>query len=245
VGRTISRIGLVWLALTSALAASGAGFGRADGTLRENFLNLERSIQGDPENLPLAASYRALAIEAAQFDRSIDFLEKIAKRKGSGPNIYISLALAYVDKVPPAGDIRRLFLGRDAMSALTKSIEQRPCALAYYLRGVINLYYNRRIFNRTDKGVADLERALAMTTAHSPPALIARIYTSLGDGNFKLGNLAKARELWSTGAAKSPDDPALRRRLDNQGQELEWAVGQALAAERRADTSLRGLLPVP
>ncbi len=233
------------MALVCARSSRGAALGDGDEPLRERFLNLERAIQGDPENLPLAASYRALAIEAAQFDRSIDFFEKMVKRKGSGPNVYISLALAYVDKVPPAGDIRRLFLGRDAMSALTRSIEQRPCALAYYLRGVINLYYNRRIFNRTERGVADLEKALSMTTSDSPPALIARIYTSLGDGNFKLGNLAKAHELWSTGIAKFPDDPALQRRLEKQGQELEWAVGQALAAERRADTSLSGLLPVP
>jgi len=243
VGRAIGTIGLMALALVCARPSPAAAFG--DEPLRDRVLTLERAIQGDPENLPLAASYRALAIETAQFDRSIDFFEKMVKRKGSGPNVYISLALAYVDKVPPAGDIRRLFLGRDAMSALTKSIEQRPCALAYYLRGVINLYYNRRIFNRTERGVADLERALAMTTTDSPPALIARIYTSLGDGNFKLGNLAKARELWSTGIAKFPDDPALQRRLEKQGQELEWAVGQALAAERRADTSLSGLLPVP
>ena len=233
------------MVLVCARPSRGAALGEDDEPLRERFLTLERAIQGDPENLPLAASYRALAIEAAQFDRSIDFFEKMVKRKGSGPNVYISLALAYVDKVPPAGDIRRLFLGRDAMSALTRSIEQRPCALAYYLRGVINLYYNRRIFNRTERGVADLEKALSMTTSDSPPALIARIYTSLGDGNFKLGNLAKAHELWSTGIAKFPDDPALQRRLEKQGQELEWAVGQALAAERRADTSLSGLLPVP
>jgi len=132
----------VCLALACAPALPAASLGGSGEPLRERLLNLERAIQGDPENLPLAASYRALAIEAAQFDRSIDFFEKIAKRRGSGPNVYISLALAYVDKVPPAGDIRRLFLGRDAMGALTKSIEQRPCALAYYLRGVINGIYD-------------------------------------------------------------------------------------------------------
>ena len=34
-------------------------------------------------------------------------------------------ALAYVDKVPTAGDIRRLYLGRDAMAALTQAIAAR------------------------------------------------------------------------------------------------------------------------
>jgi hypothetical protein len=205
-------------------------------------LQSERAIEADPEDLKLAAGYRQAAIAARLFDRSIDFFERLANRKGSGPNIKISLALAYVDKVPPAGDIRRLYLGRDAMTALTRSIAQRPCVLAYYMRGVINLYYNRFIFNRTDKGVADLVQALAMVTAETPPALIARIYTALGDGHFKLGNLARARETWTTGAEQFPDDAHLQERLAKQGQELEWAVGAALASERRADTSLVGLL---
>jgi tetratricopeptide (TPR) repeat protein len=245
VGRAISSVGRVLAALICALSAWTAAAGAADDPLRERFHGLEQAIQGDPENLTLAAGYRALAIETSSYDRSIDFFEKLARRKGSGPNVQISLALAYADKVPPAGDIRRLYLGRDAMSALTRSIAQRPCALAFYLRGRINLYYNRFIFHRTDKGVADLNRALSMTTAESPPALVLRIYTSLGDGYFRLGNLALAREAWSTGAARFPEDGALRRRLEKQGQELEWTVGEALAAERRVDTSLAGLLPVP
>jgi tetratricopeptide (TPR) repeat protein len=206
-------------------------------------LQLERAIEADPEDLKLSADYRQAAIAAQRFDRSIDFFEKLAKRKGSGPNVEISLALAYVDKVPPSGDIRRLYLGRDAINALTRSIALRPCELAYYMRGVINLYYNRFIFNRTDKGVADLVQAMSTATADTPPTLLARIYAALGDGHFKLGNLAKARETWELGAAKFPDDAPLRERLAKQGQELEWAVGAALAAERRADTSLVGLLP--
>jgi tetratricopeptide (TPR) repeat protein len=218
---------------------------RADESVRERFQSLERALQSDPENLELAASFRMLAIESAQFDRAIDVLEKLAKRKGSGPNVQISLALAYADKVPPSGDIRRLYLGRDAMNALSRSIALRPCVLAYYFRGRINLYYNKFIFHRTDKGIADLERALSMTTFATPPALLARIYTSLGDGYFRFGNLPKAHDVWSTGIAKFPDDAALQRRLEKQGQQLEWTVGEALAAERRTDTSLSGLLPVP
>jgi hypothetical protein len=130
------------------------------------------------------------------------------------------------------------------MSALSKSIEARPCVLAYYLRGVINLYYNKFIFKRTDKGVADLLQASALVTRETPSLLVARVHISLGDGYFKLGDLARARDVWSAGAARFPDDPALQKRLDAQGQQLEWIVGAALAAERRADTSLAGLLPI-
>src|SRR5204863_6362021 len=130
---------------------------------------LERAVAEHPEDLKLAADYRQLAIAAKDFDRSIDVLEKLAKRKGSGPNVQISLALAYVDKVPTSGDIRRLYLGRDAMSALTKAIEQQPSVLPYYMRGVINLYYNSFIFHRIPRGIADLQRALTLVAPETPP----------------------------------------------------------------------------
>src|SRR6266849_6338298 len=113
---------------------------------------LERAVMADPENLQVAAEYRQHAIASADFDRPIGVLGKLAKRANSGPHIHISLALAYVDKVTSSGDIRRLYLGRDAMSALTRSIAMRPTVLAYYIRGVINLFYNSFIFHRTDKG---------------------------------------------------------------------------------------------
>jgi tetratricopeptide (TPR) repeat protein len=237
---TRSRCGLLAVCVLMALVTGTRA--RAADVVSPRLLQFERAIEADPEDLKLGAEYRQAVIAAQLFDRSIDFFEKLAKRKGGGPNVEISLALAYVDKVPPAGDIRRLYLGRDAITALTRSIAQRPCVLAYYMRGVINLYYNRFIFNRTDKGVSDLVRALSMATADTPPTLIARIYTALGDGNFKLGNIARARETWTTGAEKFPDDVHLKERLAQQGQELEWAVGAALAAERRVDTSLVGLL---
>jgi tetratricopeptide (TPR) repeat protein len=207
-------------------------------------LAFERSIDADPENLELGAQYRAVAIESAHYDRAIDFLEKVAKRKGGGPNAYISLALAIVDKVPPSGDIRRLYLGRDAMGALSKSIAIRPCVFAYYMRGVINLYYNRFIFNRTDKGIADLTQALAIAPPDTPAALIVRVQTALGDGYHKMGNTAKAHEIWAAAAARFPDDPRLKERLSKHGVELDWAVGASLAAEKRVDTSLSGLLPI-
>jgi len=221
------------LALALLLVAAGPRFD-----------DLERVITADPENLAVAAEYRQDAIAAGAFDRSIDFFEKLARRKGSGPNVQISLALAYVDKVPVAGDIRRLYLGRDAINALTRSITQRPTTTAYYIRGLINLYYNRFIFNRTDKGVADLEHALAMAPPDAPPLLMRRIYTALGDGYFRLEQAAKARETWSAGLAKFPDDAGLQERLSKSGPPLADVVTTALSAGRRVDTTLAGALPI-
>ena len=206
--------------------------------------HLERAVMAEPENLQVAAEYRQRAIASADFDRPIAVLGKLAKRANSGPNIHISLALAYVDKVPSSGDIRRLYLGRDAMSALTRSIAMRPTVLAYYIRGVINLFYNSFIFHRTDKGVADLTRALAMANPDTPPPLVLSLYAALGDGYSRLENLAKAREVWATGLAKFPDAAGLTTRLTKQGVELEDVVTTALTASRRMDTTLSGFLPV-
>jgi len=242
VGRTASAVGRVAIVWGCLLTVAGAR-SEEPAAIGQRLQVLEQAIAADAEDLKVAADYRQLAIGAGAFDRAIDFLGRVAGRKGSGPNSKISLALAYVDKVPSAGDVRRLYLGRDAITALTQSIGRRPSVLAYYVRGVVNLYYNRFIFHRTDKGVADLTEALAMVTDRTPPALVARIYAALGDGYFRLENRTKAREVWSAGAAAFPGDGALRSRLDKQGQELEWLVGAALSADRRVDTSLTGLLP--
>ena len=204
---------------------------------------LERAVVADPENLKLAADYRQLAIAARDFDRPIGALAKLAKRKGGGPNLQISLALAYVDKVPTSGDIRRLYLGRDAINALTKAIAQQPTVLAYYVRGLINLYYNNFIFHRVPRGIADLEQALVLASADSPPPLMLRVRTALGDGYFRSGNAAKAREVWSAALAKFPGDAALKNRLDTDGTTLEDIVTTALTAGRRVDTSLTDVFP--
>lgn len=206
--------------------------------------DLEHAIASDPENLRLAAEYRGEAVAEGTFDRSIDFFEKLAKRRDAGPNLQISLALAYVDKVPVAGDIRRLYLGRDAMNALTKSIAQRPTVTAFFMRGLINLYYNRFIFKRADKGVADLEHALAIAPADTPRLLLQRIYAALGDGYFRLEQFARAHDVWAAGLARFPDDAGLKERLTKSGEPLADVVSTALDARRRVDTSLSGVLPI-
>lgn len=204
---------------------------------------LERALAADPENLRIAADYRQLAIAAKDFDRPIDFLEKLARRKDAGPNVQISLALAYVDKVPTSGDIRRLYLGRDAINALTKAIEQRPSVLAYWARGRINLYYNNFIFKRIPRGIADLEKALTLVTPDTPPALVALVYQALGDGHWRIDERAQAREVWKKGVARVPSDPALAARVEANDEVAGNLVSGALYAPTRVDTTLRGIVP--
>jgi hypothetical protein len=203
---------------------------------------LERGIAADPENLRLAADYRQLAIADKDFDRPIRFLEKLAKRPEAGPNVQISLALAYVDKVPTSGDIRRLYLGRDALNALTKSIEQRPSAMAYYIRGQINLYYNNFVFKRIPRGLDDLRKSLTLLTANMTCGSFARVFVAIGDGEWRLGNAAKAKAAWTGGLERCPEDVALKRRLVADAGEVEHAVAVALDPATRVDTSLRGVV---
>ena len=160
--------------IAAALAAAFASAGTSAFPAPREIDTLEQAVAADPENLKLGADYRQLAIAERAFDRSIDLFEKLAKRKGSGPGVQINLAFAYVDKVPTSGDIRRLYLGRDAMNALTRSIALRPTVLAYYVRGVINLFYNAFIFHRADKGVSDLTTALGMVDGRTPAPLVRR-----------------------------------------------------------------------
>jgi len=203
----------------------------------------ERRIAGDPENLTLSAEYRQLAIAGRFFDRAIDFLGRLARQRGSGPNVRISLALAYVDKAPETGEIRRAYVGRDAMSVLTESIAQRPSVLAYFIRGRINLGYDKFIFHRTDKGIADLQRAVALITEETPLVLVARVYVGLGDAYFKFDDAVRARQAWVEGLARAADDPELHSRLEHDGAALRDLVGTALSPSRRVDTSLVGLVP--
>jgi len=238
--RPLARLALIGAALAAALASGSAS---ARSVPRE-IDTLEQAVAADPEDLKLGADYRQLAIAERAFDRSIELFEKLAKRKGSGPGVQINLAFAYVDKVPTSGDIRRLYLGRDAMNALSRSIALRPTVLAYYVRGVINLFYNAFIFHRADKGVGDLSTALRMVDSRTPPPLVVRVYTALGDGYVRLQNVPQARTTWTTALTKFPDDAGLKSRLAAQGETLEDIVTTALTASRRLDTSLVGLLPL-
>src|SRR5438552_15765125 len=131
-----------------------------------DFTALERAVAADPENLRIAAAYRQSVVQATSFDRSIQFLDNLARRT-HGPNVHISLALAYVDKVPTSGEIRRLYLRRAAMNELTKAIERRPSVLAYLVRGVFYIYYNNFIFKRSPRGISDLDIVVTRVTSNT------------------------------------------------------------------------------
>ncbi len=204
---------------------------------------LENRLTADTENLRLAAEYRQLVIATAAYDRAIKFFEKQAERSGAGPHAFLNLAFAYIDKVPVSGTIRQVYLGRDAIGALTRSIQQEPTDVAYLVRGLVNLYYDNVIFHRAAKGIADLEEARRLSAAHPRLRYVPRIFLSLGDGYWRVKNALKAREVWRDGLAEFPDHEPLRARLTSSDDIIRGLIAHTFDPDARVDTSLREVFP--
>ena len=203
---------------------------------------MERAVSASPENLRLCADYRQQVIAAGQFDRSIKLLERLTARPGAGPNAYLNLALAYVDKVPVASPFRRIFLGRDALNAASASIARQPSPVAFYVRGLVSLYLPEALFHRLNAGVADLEHVRDVMVTQPIQAVHARVYVSLGDGYWKIHDLPRALAIWTDGLRKFPNNADLRGRLANTGVDLDRIVERSLDPARRIDTSLHDAL---
>jgi tetratricopeptide (TPR) repeat protein len=234
---------LAALILAAAACTAPPAAAATCATSARRFTELESAIRANPEDLKLAADYRQLIIPCGHFDRSIEFFKRLTKNRTAGPNAHISLALAFVDKVPTSGKIRRLYLARDAIGELTRAIERRPTVLAYHIRGVINLFFNRRIFKRTRLGVADNEKALSLVTQETPQPLVERVWIALGDGYWRDENPAKARETWTKAAALFPANADLKRRLGGDDEACATIVHHVFDEDARVDTSLGGVLP--
>ena len=204
---------------------------------------LEARLAQDPASLRVGAEYRQLVIETGRYDRSIKLFERVSKDSRGGANRFLNLALANVDKVPVSGSIRKAFLGRAAIDAATRAIAIEPTDIAYLIRGLVNLFYDRAIFHRTDKGVADLEEARRLAGAHPHRPHVARILAALGDGYWRLHRPDEARAVWREGLAGFPDAESLRVRLNARDDQVSGIVERALDAGVRVDTTLRELFP--
>jgi tetratricopeptide (TPR) repeat protein len=229
----LATIGLSVLALANP----------APGEVDQRLAPFEQQLAVDPENLRIGALYRQHAIALREYDRAIKFLDRLASRPSAGPNVYLTLALAYVDKVPDASTIRQVYLGRDAINALTKSLDRKRDDIPLYIRGLINLYYDAFIYHRTDKGVADLEEASRLAASHPTAVWVPRIYVSLGDGYWRLGQRARARVVWRDALGRFPDWSPLAHRVRSSDSQVADIVERALDPNVRVDTSLRELFP--
>ena len=202
---------------------------------------LEARVASSPEDLKIAAEYRQAIIASGEYDRAISLFEELDKRPGAGPHAALNLGLAYIDKIPAVNAFRRISLGNNATTALTRSIQREPSAIAYLIRGIVNLHFEKGFFHRTPAGVADLEHALRLASDHLDRKYVARIYVALGDGYWRLKNHEKARETWQTGADRFPLDERLRLRTTSSDGAVTDMIAHDLDAAVRVDTSLREL----
>ena len=160
-------------------------------------------------------------------------------RPNAGPHVYLNLALAYIDKIPTVGAISRIAIGNKATKAATRSIELQPSEVAYAVRGMVNLRFEKGFFHRTPQGVADLEEARRLSATHPRSPYVARNYIALGDGYWRLKNPTKAREIWREGSGAFPADPQLRQRLTSPDNVVTDTINKTLDAAARVDTSLK------
>ena len=233
----------LWLITNLLAALAGAGGNPRPGNVSDaaaQLSPLEAALAADPDNLRLANDYRRAVIAANEYDRSLKFFGKLVQVRPYSSNLYLNYGFAYVDKIPVSGTLTKLFAGNDALNMFTKSLELKPSWIGYFARGKTYLFWPM-FFDRTRPGVADLEKAMKIQKAESKRSYHVYTYVSLGDGYWRLGNPAKATEVWKEGLAEFPDNADLKARLSRHGADLKALIEGALDYNKRVDTNLQEL----
>lgn len=200
----------------------------------------ESAITDDPDNIRYSSEYRQVAIKSKDFDRPLNFFEKLAASKPQSANIHLNFGFAYVDKIPAAGSITQVILANKALIEFTKAVDLQTNWINLYTRGMSYLFWPK-IFNRAPLGVADLERAMQIQATGPKKIYYVKTYLALGDGYWKTDQLEKARSLWQDGLKQFPDNQQLKSRLDHQGDDLQKIIEANFDPNKRVDTDLREL----
>src|SRR6185369_11127562 len=198
---------------------------------------LEASLASDPDSMRFASEYRQAVIKTKEYDRSLKFFEKLVADHPKAANAYLNYGFAYVDKIPASGSITQVILANTALSHFSKSIELKPSWIALYTRGNSYLYWPK-IFGRAHLGVADLEQAMKIQKADTLRSYHVRSYVSLGDGYWKMDDVAKAKAVWQEGLKLFPASAALKARVSKDGDDLKTFIDDVLDPNKRVDTDL-------
>src|SRR5262245_26221400 len=172
------------------LTAAGLSLLIAAAASPPDLSKLESALAADPDSIRCGSEYRQAVIQAKEYDRSLKFFEKLVAAHPNSSAAYLNYGFAYVDKIPAAGSITQVILANTALSYFTKSIEIQPSWIGLYTRGNSYLYWPK-IFGRANLGVADLEQAMKMQKADKLKKYHVRSYISLGDGYWKMDDIAK------------------------------------------------------
>jgi tetratricopeptide (TPR) repeat protein len=198
----------------------------------------ETALTAEADNIQYGSEYRQAVIQANAYDRCIKFFEKLVADNPKSANAELNFGFAYVDKIPASGTITQVILANTALSHFTKSIELKPSWIGLYTRGNSYLFWPK-IFGRTQLGVSDLEEAMKMGKQGATKAYHARAYVSLGDGYWKLDDVARAKEIWKEGLSLFPDSASLKARISKDGDDLKNYIEDALDPGKRVDTNLQ------
>ncbi len=225
----------------SALMLLAAAAVQAAGNDAAPLPQLEAAINADPDHLRGHSEYRMAVIKAKEYDRAIDFYEKLVEKHPQSANAWLNFGYAYVDKIPAAGSITQVILANNALTQFSKSIDLKHTWLALFTRGNSYLYWPR-VFGRAPLGVADLEEAVAISKKENiQKRVYARAYIALGDGYWKTDQPEKAKAIWQEGLKLFPGETQLEARLARSGEELETYINDQLDPNKRVDTNLAAL----
>ena len=231
------------LALAVCVAGmAGAGPARAqEANAAAVLAPLEAAVTASPDDMRPASEYRQAVIRLGEYDRALDFFEKLVAAHPKSANAWLNYGYAYVDKIPAAGAITQVILANSAVTQFSKSIELERSWLALYTRGNSYLFWPT-IFGRAPLGVADLEEAVAIARREPKKKKVyVRSWIALGEGYWKTGETEKARAIWREGLQLFPGDPRLEALLAKNGDDLEAYIGEHLDPHKRVDTNLAPL----
>ena len=201
---------------------------------------LERRLSADADDIQAANAYRRAVIASGAYDRALRFFEALVAAHPRAANAFLNYGFAYVDKIPASGSITQVILANAALTQFTRSIELHPTWIAYYTRGASYLFWPA-IFGRAPLGVADLEEAMRIQRREPKRDYHARTFVALGDGYWKVDDVARARATWEQGLKEFPGHQALQARLSADAAGLARIIDQAFDPTRRVDTDLSAL----
>lgn len=202
--------------------------------------HFERALVGEPNRLRWGAEYRQAMIAGEAYDRCIDFWKALAEAHPDAPNAQLNLGYAYVDKIPVEGAITAVILANKALGHFGAALELEESWLAYYTRGNSYMYWPA-IFNRTQLGIDDLEKALALAAEGEHRAYHGQAWAALGDAYWRLEQREKMRQTWKEGLERYPGTPQLEERLSREGAELDTFLEKHFETSTRVATHLREL----
>lgn len=230
----------------STLASDGSTLGgrtlaaTAQGSNGADLAKLEQALAASPDDLRAGNDYRMEIIKAGQYDRALEFFKQLVASHPTAANAHLNYGFGYVDKIPAAGSITQVILANNALTQFTRSLELRPSWIGYYTRGNSYLFWPK-IFGRTKLGIADLEEAMKIQKAEAKRSYHVRTYIALGDGYFKMDDVARATAIWKEGLSLFPGNEALTQRVAATPEGVQPLLDATYDPNKRVDTNLQEL----